>query len=176
MNSDTHIETRPVRVLLADHPVLTRRALRRLIEAGESFRVVAEASTVDEIAEHARRSAVDVIVIDFGMPGIDELETLPWHGRPAAPATVLIAHHQGVTDLERALRIGAYGYVTTNDEPDVLYLALQQAASGRSFLSPHVTRTVLDSLTGSNSHTADTARPWAVGSTPSDQDMAPDQR
>lgn len=146
MTPDTHTTTRPVRVLLADYPVLTRHALRHLIEAGESFHVVAEAATMDEITEHARRSTVDVVAIDFDMPGLDELETVPWQGQPDAPATVVIARHQDVGDLNRALQIGANGYVTKNDDADVLYLALREAASGRSFLSPRVTRTVLSAL------------------------------
>ncbi|WP_070987260.1 response regulator [Halofilum ochraceum] len=146
MTSETYTTTRPVRILLADYPVLTRHALRCLIEAGGSFHVVAEAANMDEIADHARRSTVDVVAIDFDMPGLDGLDTVPWHGQPDAPATVVIARHQEVGELDRALQIGANGYVTKNDDADVLYLALREAASGRSFLSPRVTRTVLDAL------------------------------
>lgn len=157
MKSDTRTDTKAVRVLLADYPALTRHALRHLIEAGDSFRVIAEAATIDEAAEHARRSTVDVIAIDFGMPGFSDLDTLPWRGRPDAPETVVIARHYGIADLDRALHMGACGYLTKNDDADVLYLALREAVSGRSFLSPHVTRAVLDSLVPRYSAPPDTA-------------------
>lgn len=165
MKSDTQTEPETVRVLVADNQVLARHALRCLIEAGGSFRVVAEAATVGQIAEHARRAAVDVIAVDFGLSGLDELETVPWRGRPDAPAIVVIARHHGSADLDRALQLGADGYVTKNDDPDVLYLALREAVSGRSFLSPRVTGTVLDSLVERDSSPGCTTRPGTAGTT-----------
>lgn len=146
MNSDSRTEPEPVRVLLADGRILMRRALRHLIEARATFRVVAEAATVDEIVEHTGEGAIDVIAMDSSVPGLDETDTLPWLNGSDAPGTVIIARHHGVADLHRALHFGANGYVTKDDDPGILYLALQAAATERSFLSPRVTRVVLESV------------------------------
>ncbi len=64
-----------IRVLLVDdHPVV-RQGIRRLLELEKQISVVGEAGSGDEALEQMDASAVDVVIMDIGLPGIDGIET-----------------------------------------------------------------------------------------------------
>lgn len=135
-------------VVLADGQALVRRALRRLIAAHGSFRVVGEAGTRGEVDEVLGRVAPDVVTIDPAMPGLDGLALPLLRADTDAPAIVAIASGCGSAELRRALRFGVSGYVSKSDGPEVLWLALRAAARGQAFLSPRVTGIVIAAIAG----------------------------
>jgi len=141
----TDAASRPVRVVLGDDHALVRKGLRSLIEACGDMAVVGEATTGAEAVEHGRLLRPDILTIDIGMPDLNGLDAIPLI-RAQAPATgvVVVTGHYGPTDLRRALRFGARGYVTKSDEPEVLLLALRAVARGRYFLSPRVAHLVIE--------------------------------
>jgi DNA-binding NarL/FixJ family response regulator len=59
------------------------------------------------------------------------LETAPWPASPSgAPPTVVIVDPLGQVGLERALRLGAHGYVGPRESRAVLVQRVRQAAEG----------------------------------------------
>lgn len=137
-----------IRVVLADGQTLVRSALRRLIDAHGSFRVVGEAGTWGELDEVLGRVAPDVVTIDPAMPGLDGLAESLLRTHTSGPPIVAIASGHGPADLRRALRFGVSGYVTRADGPEVLWLALRAAVRGQAFLSPRVTSIVIAAVAG----------------------------
>lgn len=137
-----------IRVVLADSQALVRSALRGLIDAHGSFRVVGEAGTWGELDEVLGRVAPDVVTIDPAMPGLDGLAVPLLRADTNGPAIVAIASGCGPADLRRALRLGVSGYVTRADGPEILWLALRAAARGQAFLSPRVTGILIAAIAG----------------------------
>jgi len=134
-----------VRVVLADDHTLVRRALRGLVDGCRDMAVVGEAGTGAEAVEHARILQPEVLTIDIGMPDLNGLDAIPLI-RAQAPGTgvVVVTGHYGPTDLRRALRFGASGYITKVDTPELLLLALRAVARGQHFLSPRVTHLAVE--------------------------------
>jgi putative two-component system response regulator len=123
------------RVLFVDDDESVRLLLGHVLE-GEGYRC-ARAATLAEAREQLRASAFDVLLCDVHLPdgsGLDFLEeAIPAH---PAMATLVISGLDDVTLGDRALRLGAYGYVvkpfTAND---VLIGVLGALAHSRRELS-----------------------------------------
>ena len=134
----------PLRVLLADDHAIVREALALfLVEAG--FDVVGQASDGLEVVRLARQLQPDVAVVDVVMPLLNGLEA----GREiqqASPRTrtiLLTSRHEDELLLE-ALRAGMRGCVLKTYQAQELIRAIRDVAGGGVYLSPAVSRTVVD--------------------------------
>jgi chemotaxis response regulator CheB len=81
-----------VRVLLVEHPVAVRRALRESLLHDTGVDVVGEASSIQRALRVAERLRPDAIVLDAEMDGLDlpgAVATL--HARVAEAAVIVVA-------------------------------------------------------------------------------------
>jgi DNA-binding NarL/FixJ family response regulator len=62
------------RILVADDNAWVRRSLRRLLESQDDWQVCEEASDGREAVEKFDKQKVDVVVLDFQMPGMNGLD------------------------------------------------------------------------------------------------------
>ncbi|MGH2514984.1 MAG: response regulator, partial [Ktedonobacterales bacterium] len=65
---------KPITVLLADDHALVREGTRRLLEAEDDIRVVAEAGDGAAAVREAQRCIPDVAIVDVAMPGMSGIE------------------------------------------------------------------------------------------------------
>ena len=71
---ETKLETRPVRILVADDHEVMRMGIRNLLESVPEWSVSAEASTGIEAVEYALLCSPDIIIMDITMPEMNGLE------------------------------------------------------------------------------------------------------
>ncbi len=85
-----------MRVLIADDEAPARARLAALLSAaGADHEVVAEAGNGVEVLEQCRRSAVDLVLLDIRMPGMDGITAaLALAERPDAPAVVFVTAYE----------------------------------------------------------------------------------
>jgi two-component system response regulator NreC len=134
----------PIRVLLGDDDTIARQSLRALLER-EGFQIVAEASEGQEAIRLAEEMHPDVGVLDFSMPvlnGLDAARALAQNA-PSTKSIVLTRHDEDQYVLE-ALRAGVKGYVLKSQAANDLVHAIRQVCRGEVYLSPRVSRTVID--------------------------------
>src|SRR5216110_768448 len=62
------VSARPLRLLVVDDHEVVRQGLVALLDRREGFEVVAEAGTVAEAIEQARRFRPDIVVMDVRLP------------------------------------------------------------------------------------------------------------
>jgi DNA-binding NarL/FixJ family response regulator len=133
-----------VKVLIADDHPLLRQGLRSLLEK-EGFEVVGVAADGHEAVALATRLTPDVAVLDIGMPGLNGLDAAREIQRHAlAKATVLLTMHTEDHYVLEALRAGVKGYVLKNQAPQTVAEAIRQAFRGGVFLSPGISRVLVD--------------------------------
>lgn len=134
-----------VRVLLADDHTLVRAGVRKLVESFEGFRVIAEAGDGREAVRLARELEPDIALLDIGMPGLNGLDATALIVK-AVPRTqvVILSMHAAENYVLAALRAGAVGYVIKHAAVEELDRALRAVQSGERWLSPTVSRHLLD--------------------------------
>ena len=134
-----------VRVLLADDHTLVRAGVRKLVESFEGFRVIAEAGDGREAVRLARELEPDIALLDIGMPGLNGLDATALIVK-AVPRTqvVILSMHAAENYVLAALRSGAVGYVIKHAAVEELDRALRAVQSGERWLSPTVSRHLLD--------------------------------
>ncbi|MFQ5519775.1 MAG: sigma-54-dependent transcriptional regulator [Candidatus Methylomirabilia bacterium] len=86
------------------------------------------AGSGEEGLQHVRESEMDLVVLDYKLPGIDGLETLD-QIKQIAPGTevVLLTAHGSVKTAVEAMRAGAFDYLTKPVDLEELALVLGKA-------------------------------------------------
>ncbi len=98
-------------LLIAEDEEVTLALLRNVF--GRSDLVVHEARTGEEALQHIDQHPVDVILTDLKMPGTDGLSVLA-HARKVRPGAevILMTGHATVESAVRAMKLGAFHYIT----------------------------------------------------------------
>lgn len=139
------------RVLIAEDHVVVRQGLKALLER-EDFDVVAEASDGREAAKLACELVPDVAILDLAMPqlnGIDATRAI----REGCPDVRTIALTMYAEDqyVLAALHAGFRGYVLKSQAASHLVRAIREVCRGEIYLSPAVSRVVVDAYLGRKS-------------------------
>ncbi|WP_254200115.1 response regulator transcription factor [Lysobacter sp. MMG2] len=133
-------------VLADDHPIVSS-GVRALLEQHPGLRVVAEATSPDELLRVLESTDCEVVVTDFNMPGeqaADGLSLLQLLGRrwPERHVVVLtqLANPGVLNNISRLQNVR--GVVSKSDAMKELPMAVTAATAGRSFLSSTVRKQI----------------------------------
>jgi DNA-binding NarL/FixJ family response regulator len=133
------------RVLLADDHALVRAGIRALLEKIPSVEVVGEAGTGRQALELVRSQLPNIVLMDIAMTELGGLEALPRVTRDFPSVKVIIlSAHASEEYVIRALREGASGYMLKDSATTELELAINSVIQGKIYLSPSISRTVID--------------------------------
>ena len=135
----------PIRILLCDDHLLIRASLKSLIGEFPGIDVVGEAGDGREALEHVARLRPNVVVMDIAMPGLNGLEaTRRLVKEHPQVRVVMLSMHADESHVLQALRAGASGYVLKGSAPRELEMAIEAVARGEIFLSPAISKHVID--------------------------------
>lgn len=135
------------RVLLVDDCNLFRLGLSALISARDECSVVAHVSSGREAVHASLEINPDVVLMDVMLAGFNMLSVVSQIKRHQPHVKVVILTAFRTEDSVRtALRAGADGYVLKDASVDELLLAIRSVAKGMNYLSPDVSRHVVQSF------------------------------
>jgi len=127
------------RIMLVDDHAIVRAGFRRLLEQRNSYQVVAEAGDAETAYALFLELQPDVVVLDLTMPGVSGLELVRRMAVRQPSAKILVfSMHEDALLAERAIQLGARGYVTKNSAPEVLASAVEDMMAGKVALSPDI--------------------------------------
>jgi DNA-binding NarL/FixJ family response regulator len=135
-------------ILLADDHPMFRQGLKALLER-EGYDVVAEAADGHKAVRLARQLNPTIAVLDIGMPllnGIDAARDIHKHA-PETEVVLLTMYEEEAYVLE-ALRAGIRGYVLKAQAASDLLAAIREVLRGAVYLSPGISKTVVDAYMG----------------------------
>jgi DNA-binding NarL/FixJ family response regulator len=136
----------PIRILLADDHALVRAGIRSLLEKIPNVQVVGEASTGREALEMVKTRLPNLVLMDIAMAELGGLEALPRITKDFPGVKVIIlSAHANEEYVIRALRGGAAGYMLKDAATAELQLAIDSVAQDKTYLSPSISRTVINS-------------------------------
>jgi DNA-binding NarL/FixJ family response regulator len=134
-----------VRVLVADDHALFRAGIRKLLQSFAGIEVVGEAADGHEAVHLSATQRPDVLLMDIGMPGLNGVEAAARLTREGArPRVIILSMHTGEDHVLRAIRAGAAGYLLKDADPAQLEAAVRAVARGEIYLSPAVSRYVVE--------------------------------
>ncbi|RPH79833.1 MAG: DNA-binding response regulator [Nitrospiraceae bacterium] len=133
------------RVLMADDHSLILAALRKLME-GEC-EVVGTVEDGRALVEAAQKLRPDLILLDISMPLLNGLEAAR-QLRTVVPDSKLIflTMHASPTYATEAFQAGASGYLLKRSAASELSLAIRFVLHGQHYLTPSLTKDVLDAV------------------------------
>ena len=132
--------------LVDDHPV-TIKGIRSLLESQKDIVVGGEAGCAEESFEKIEAQAVDVVLMDIDLPGIDGIEAtrLLKAKHPDLKVVMLSAFED--QDLGSVIEAGACGYILKSATRQELANVVVQAAGGYSpIFDSKLTMGLLDRL------------------------------
>jgi len=135
----------PLTLLVVDDHEVVRQGLVALLGRRPEFHVVAEAGTVAEAVDAARRFQPNLVIMDVRLPdgsGIEACREI----RAELPDTrvVMLTSYPDEDAVLSAIVAGASGYLLKQVRARDLVAALETVARGESLLDPAVTGRVLD--------------------------------
>ena len=133
------------RVLMADDHSLILAGLRKLVET--ECEVVGTVEDGRALVEAAQKLRPDLILLDISMPHLNGFEAAR-QLRILAPDSKLIflTMHASPTYATEAFQVGVSGYLLKRSAASELSLAIRSVLHGQHYLTPSLTKDVLDSV------------------------------
>lgn len=134
-----------IRVLLAEDHTLVRSGVKALLRHVPDMEVVGEAGDGRQAVALATELLPDVVLMDISMPmlnGIDATRQLS--ARAPGVRVLMLSVHTNEEYVAQALQAGAAGYILKGADPAELERGIRAVADGQSYLTPAISRQVID--------------------------------
>lgn len=134
-----------MKILLVDDHALVRAGIRTLIHQIDQFQVVGEADSVGQALVRLAETQPDLVVTDISLGEESGLALLAAIKREQPRVRVVVlSMHSSDEVVSEALRLGADAYLLKDSAPGELEIALRAVKRGESYLSPAVSRRVIE--------------------------------
>lgn len=133
-----------LRILIADDHTLVRAGFRSLLEKMDGCEVIAETGDGREALRLVGQLQPDVVLMDVKMPELNGLEATARINKDfPGVRVVMLSMYTNEEYVLQALRAGAVGYLLKDAATVELQLAIQAAMRGEMYLSPAISKRVL---------------------------------
>lgn len=130
-------------LLVEDHPAV-RAGIRLQLEA-RGLEIVGEAADGGEALTMIRQAAPSVVMADLRMPGIDGMQLVELiRDERLDVAVVLLSAVTEAHLVQRALDLGARGYVSKDAPIETIVAAVNAVAAGGRYVDPMLLASMLD--------------------------------
>ena len=133
-------------ILLADDHAIVKEGLVSLLKE-HGFDVVGAVGDGQALVDAVKSLRPDVIITDVSMPKLSGLEAITRLTAADMPSKIIVlTMHNDAELATRALRAGASGFLLKEAAGEELANAIRQVTQGRVYLSPAVTREVINRI------------------------------
>ena len=136
-----------VRIVLVDDHRLVRAGIRALLQQVGGVEVIGEADDGRDGVEVTERLRPDVVFMDISMKGLNGIDaTAQLRRRNAEVKIIMLSMHAAEEQVARSLQAGANGYVLKEGAVEELETAIEAVLRGELYVSPAVSRGIVDRL------------------------------
>jgi DNA-binding NarL/FixJ family response regulator len=140
-----------IKVFVADDHTIVRKGLCSLLNDERDIEVIGEARDGREVIREIQKLSPDVIVMDINMPQLNGIEVtrIIKKNHPSVEI-IMLTMYSDEGYVHEALLAGASGFLIKNTVPQDLCSAIRAVSRGESFLSPSISKTVIERYTKLN--------------------------
>lgn len=133
------------KVLLVEDHVVLRQGLKALFADEPDIEIVGEASDGRKALQDVPELQPDIVLMDISMPGLNGIEaTRRIQQHYPQVKVVVLSMHANEEYVFQVLQAGASGYVLKQADSSEVLIAIRAALAGGSFLSPPISRAIID--------------------------------
>ncbi|QOJ22288.1 MAG: response regulator transcription factor [Gammaproteobacteria bacterium] len=152
---ESHVK---IRLLVAESFELVRMGLRSLFENHSAIRLVAEASSIEDLFKLAMHHKPDVVLMDLQLSGGNYAEHIAKLLRTCPHSKVLAFSHQNSEQTHlQTFRSGAMGIISKHHSSDLLLKAIYAIHAGQIWFDRNVTKLLWQAQFGSHLPTTEIA-------------------
>jgi len=142
-----------IRILIADDHGILRAGLKSLLCADANMQVVGEACSGDEALAMTLELRPDIILMDIGMPGNENLNATR-QVIQSAPDTkvIMLTMHEDASILQECIRAGASGYIIKRAAEAELIDAIYAVKRGIIYIHPSLMPLLVNKPVKSENH------------------------
>lgn len=143
-----------IRIVLADDHGVMRDGLRALLESTPDLRVVGDAGNGRDAVRRVCELKPDIVILDVTMPDLNGLDAAHQIAKACPEVRVImLSMHNAAEYVYRALQAGARGYLLKDSSGRAVIEAVRAVHTGRRFLSPTISETLIDDYVRSHAAT-----------------------
>ncbi len=125
-------DTGPVRILIADDHEIVRQGIRSLFDMQTDWEICGEAVDGLDAIEKSKHLKPDVILLDVSMPHLNGLDAARVIRKEVPQSKILmVSQHDAAYMSQRALEVGARGYVAKSELSRQLLAAVESVIHDR---------------------------------------------
>jgi DNA-binding NarL/FixJ family response regulator len=135
------------KIVVVDDHAIVREGLKTILAKAPDLEVVGEAGNAPDALVLLRKTPVQLLLLDIGLPGktgVDLLKSVKVE-LPKLPVLVLSNYPEDQYAL-RVLKQGAAGYLTKESAPELLITAVRKVAAGGKYVSPGVAERLIEDM------------------------------
>jgi len=137
-----------IRILTVDDHPLLRKGIAALVNGEPDLKLVAEASNGNEAIDAFRSHRPDVTLMDLQMPEVDGIDAIDRIRREFPEARIIVlTTYSGDTQVLRALKAGARGYILKGHVHKELLDAIRVVHAGQKRIPPEIAAQLADHAT-----------------------------
>ena len=126
-------------LLIVDDHEIVRAGIRRLVENTPNLNIVADLGSGEEAYQFLQKNKVDLIIMDVSMPGKGGIETTNQIKKRFPKIKILmLSMHDNSMIIDKAIKVGADGYILKNDLSDDLLNAIEKVMNNEIIISASV--------------------------------------
>ena len=144
-----------VRILLVEDHTIVRQGIKQLLKLHEIYEVVGEASDGLSAIKEVKATLPDVVILDISIPKMNGIEAAK-QIRLISPDTkiIVLTMYESKEFITRMFDIGISAYLNKESTDTDLITAIEATIKGQIFLSPSVSRVLVEKAMGKKSDTS----------------------
>lgn len=136
-----------IRILIADDHQIFLDGLRSLLSVEQNITIVDQATNGLQVLDILGYEAIDVAVIDIGMPMMDGYDTvLEMKKKYPQTKVIILSLHKDETHISKLLKAGVSGYVIKDRGSEELVKAINLVANGENYWDSEVQKISLKAM------------------------------
>ena len=137
-------------ILIVEDHELTRFGLKTAFESSDYVENIYEAESAETCFDIVNDNAIDLVIMDLGLPGVDGIEaTKVVKSKNPDIKVVILTSHNDVQEVLNSLKAGANAYCSKEINPIRLTQVVQSVLDGASWFDPSIAHIVLEAASKS---------------------------